>query len=159
VKVRTGLQLARTQSIIDQNRSVNQIDLYAFLVNCKLGVLGTVGPDGDPQSSLVGIAVTARLEIIFDTVRTSRKYANLTRRPVCSFAIGWTGEQTIQYEGVAEELRGSELDRCQAIYFEAWPECRTHLSWPDIVYFVVRPRWVRYSDFAQCPPLIKEFRL
>ena len=27
----------------------------------------------------------------------------------------------------------------------------------EIVYFVVRPKWVRYSDFDQRPPLIREF--
>jgi hypothetical protein len=27
------------------------------------------------------------------------------------------------------ELTARELDRCQTIYFEAWPECRCHLSW------------------------------
>jgi len=25
------------------------------------------------------------------------------------------------------------------------------------VYFIVRPRWIRYSDFDQNPPLIREF--
>jgi len=152
-------QLPREQSIIEHIRPVKQIDLYAFLVKCKLGVLSTMGPDGTPQSSLVGIAVTESLEILFDTVRTSRKYANLKRQPACSLVIGWTGEQTTQYEGVAEELSDSELNRCQTIYFETWPECRAHLRWPDIVYFVVRPRWVRYSDFDQNPPTIEEFRL
>jgi hypothetical protein len=49
------------------------------------------------------------------------------------------------------------LERCQEVYFQAWPECRTHLAWPGIVYFVVRPRWIRYSDFDQNPPLIQEF--
>jgi hypothetical protein len=28
------------------------------------------------------------------------------------------------------------LDRCQTIYFQTWPDCRMHLSWPGIVYFV-----------------------
>jgi hypothetical protein len=31
------------------------------------------------------------------------------------------------------------------------------MSWPGIVYFVVRPAWIRYSDFDQDPPLIREF--
>jgi hypothetical protein len=30
------------------------------------------------------------------------------------------------------------------------------MSWPGIVYFVVRPAWIRYSDFDQSPPLIRE---
>lgn len=136
---------------------VTQTDVYHYLTRCRLGVVGSLGPDSRPQSALVGIAVTETLEIIFDTVRTSRKYRNLLATPSCSFAIGWDGEQTVQYEGEAAELSGSELDRLQPVYFAAWPECRTHLSWPDIVYFVVRPLWIRYSDYDQNPPLIQEF--
>jgi hypothetical protein len=30
------------------------------------------------------------------------------------------------------------------------------MAWPGIAYFVVRPRWIRYSDFAQKPPRIEE---
>ena len=136
---------------------MTELDLHRFLLQCKLGVLGTIGFANVPQSALVGIAVTDHLEIIFDTVKSSRKYPNLIDRPACSFVIGWTGEQTVQYEGHAKELSGGELQRYQQIYFDTWPECRTHLSWPDIVYFVVRPRWIRYSDFQQEPPLIREF--
>jgi pyridoxine/pyridoxamine 5'-phosphate oxidase len=124
----------------------------------KLGVLGTIGPTGAPQSALVGIATTPLLEIVFDTVRSSRKYTNLVARPACSFVVGWTGEQTIQYEGAAEELRPPELERYQQIYFQAWPDGPERMKWPGIVYFVVRPVWIRYSDFDQNPPLICEFR-
>jgi pyridoxine/pyridoxamine 5'-phosphate oxidase len=132
-------------------------DIYDFMARCKLGVLGTTGPEGHPQSTLVGIAVTPDLEIIFDTVKSSRKYGNLIARPHCSFAIGWKGEQTVQYEGVANELAGSDLPHYQELYFAVWPECRAHLSWPGITHFVVRPRWLRYSDFDQTPPLIQVF--
>jgi Pyridoxamine 5'-phosphate oxidase len=132
-------------------------DIYDFMAKRKLGVLGTIGRTNLPQSSLVGIAVTKELEIVFDTVKTSRKYGNLVARPDCSFAVGWEGEQTVQYEGEAAELSGNELVRLQGLYFETWPECRVHLTWPDIVYFAVRPRWIRFSDYDQKPPLIQEF--
>src|SRR6201995_5152264 len=121
---------------------MTKTDLYFFLANCRLGVLGTIGPDNRPQSSLVGIAITENLEIVFDTVRGSRKYANLIARPRCSFSVGWTDERTVQYEGVAEELRESDQSPYQERYFAVWPECRGHLSWPNITYFVVRPRWI-----------------
>jgi hypothetical protein len=133
-------------------------DLHGFLSKQKLGVLSTTGGANAPQSALVGIAVTTELEIVFDTVKMSRKYPNLVARPQCSFVIGWAGEQTAQYEGLAEELRGADLKRCQEVYFRAWPDCLSHLSWPGIVYFVVRPTWIRYSDFDQNPPLIQEFQ-
>lgn len=134
-----------------------EADLFRFISGCKLGVLSTIGGGGTPQSALVGIAVTPNLELIFDTVKSSRKYRNLVARSACSFVIGWRGEQTLQYEGEAAELQEPELTRYQSIYFKTWPECRSHLDWPGIVYFVVRPKWIRYSDFGQTPPLIQEF--
>ena len=136
---------------------MTEVDLYNFIARNKLGVLGSIGDRKAPQSALVGIAVTPQLEIIFDTVKSSRKYRNLITRATCSFVIGWAGEQTVQYEGEAEELSGATLERCQKVYFQAWPDGPSRLSWPGIVYFVVRPRWIRYSDFDQNPPLIQEF--
>jgi pyridoxine/pyridoxamine 5'-phosphate oxidase len=105
----------------------------------------------------VGIAVTSELEVIFDTVKTSRKYANLTQRPSCSFVIGWEGEQTVQFEGIAAVILGNELSPYQEQYFSVWPDGKDHLSWPGITYFVVRPSWIRYSDYGVNPPLIQEF--
>jgi uncharacterized pyridoxamine 5'-phosphate oxidase family protein len=136
---------------------ITKIDLFEFMSQQKLGVLGTVSPEGSPQSSLVGIAVTPELEIIFDTVNTSRKYRNLMRNPACSFAIGWTGETTVQCQGEARAPAGAELAKYQELYFKKWPDGPARLTWPGIAYFVVRPTWIRYSDFDQQPPLIQEF--
>jgi pyridoxine/pyridoxamine 5'-phosphate oxidase len=136
---------------------MNQTDLYSFIARCKLAVLSTVAETGSPQSALVGIAVSPGLKIIFDTLKSSRKYPNLIARPRCSFVMGWAGEQTVQYEGEAVELSGPELKRCQEIYFQAWTDGPARLSWPGIVYFAIKPKWIRYSDFDQNPPLIQEF--
>ena len=136
---------------------MTEADVYQFIARNKLGVLGTIANSGTPQSALVGIAVTPDLEIIFDTVKSSRKYPNLIARPTCCFVIGWAGEQTVQYEGHAAELEGPELGHYQETYFRTWPDGPARLSWPGIVYFVVKPTWVRYSDYDQRPPLICEF--
>jgi len=120
------------------------------------GVVSSISRDGIPQSALVGIATTPELEIIFDTVKSSRKYSNLVERPSCSFVVGWGGEQTVQFEGVAFEPDGAELKRYQEAYFSAWPDGPARMSWPGITYFVARPKWIRYSDFDQSPPLIVE---
>jgi pyridoxine/pyridoxamine 5'-phosphate oxidase len=138
---------------------MTEADLYSFIAQHRLGVLGTVGDAGWPQSALVGIAVTPELEIVFDTVKSSRKYSNLIARPACSFVVGWAGEQTVQFEGVAQQLEPPELERYQEVYFKAYPDGPARMSWPGIVYFVVRPKWIRYSDFDQNPPLIREFTL
>jgi hypothetical protein len=133
-------------------------DLIAFIAQCRLGAVGSIGAAAEgPQTAVVGVAVTHQLELVFDTLTSSRKYANLISQPACSFVF-WNGERTLQYEGIAEELTPPSITRYQQTYFEAWPDCRVHLSWPGIVYFVVRPTWIRYSNFDQNPPLIREFR-
>jgi general stress protein 26 len=136
---------------------VTHSDLFHFIEQSKLGVLSSIGPAGKPQSALVGFAVTEGLQIVFDTVKTSRKYGNLKAWPACSFVFGWTGEQTVQYEGIAEELGGRQLQRYQDVYLRTWPDGLSRSQWPGIVYFLVKPKWIRYSDFDKNPPLIVEF--
>lgn len=136
---------------------MTRAELRAFLDGHRLGVLSTIGPSGTPQSALVGIAVAQDLELVFDTVKSSRKYPNLLRQGCCAFVVGLAGERTAQYEGIAEELTGDALAYYQRIYFEALPDGPARLSWEGIVYFVVKPRWIRFSDYGQSPPLIEEF--
>ncbi|MBZ5605189.1 MAG: pyridoxamine 5'-phosphate oxidase family protein [Acidobacteriia bacterium] len=131
--------------------------IFDFMSNETLAVLGSISPEGLPQAALVGIAVTPDLEIIFDTVKSSRKYRNLTANRAASFVVGTTREITVQFEGVATELSGEDLARYQKIYFAKWPDGPSRLSWPGICYFVVRPRWVRYNNFDRRPPEIVEF--
>src|SRR5580704_13826455 len=135
---------------------MDRASLHAFMTQHRYGVVSSMSRSGAPQSALVGIATTPDLEIIFDTVKTSRKYPNLIERSSCSFVVGWSGEETVQFEGIAEEPRGPELKRCQEVYFAAWPDGPERMKWPGIAYFVVRPRWIRYSDYDQSPPLIEE---
>lgn len=138
---------------------MDQAALFDFMSRFRYGVLSSIGPEGAPQSALVGIATSRDLEVIFDTVRSSRKYPNLFARPRCSFVIGWGGEQTVQFEGDAVEPQGVELKRCQEIYFAAWPDGPARIAWPGITWFMVRPRWIRYSDFDRNPPVIDEITL
>jgi hypothetical protein len=130
--------------------------LNAFLSHQRYGVISSISSHGQPQSALVGIAVTSSLEIVFDTLRSTRKYPNLVARPRCSFVIGWSGEQTVQLEGDAFEPKPSDLALYQRAYFNIWPDGQARKNWPNIAYFVVRPRWIRYSDYATTPPLVEE---
>ena len=127
--------------------------LADFVAACDLGVVSYLSPEGAPQSAVVGIAVTPELEIIFDTVASSRKYRNLKARAECSIVI-WSGEVTLQYEGIAEETAD---DHYKEAYLKKMPDGRDRLSWPGIAYFVVRPKWIRYSDFDARPRVIEEF--
>lgn len=133
--------------------------LHAFMTRARYGVVSSLSANGTPQSALVGLAITPELEIIFDTVRTSRKYANLSKNPSCSIVLWWNTEQTVQLEGIAVEPEGLERERYREAYFAAWPDGRDRLVWPEITHLVVRPRWIRCSDYDQSPAVIEETQL
>jgi pyridoxine/pyridoxamine 5'-phosphate oxidase len=131
-------------------------ELLAFLQKHRLGVLSTVSPSGDPEAAVVGIAVTDRLEIVFDTLDSTRKCENLRGRNKIAFVIGWDEEITVQCEGIADEPKGADLDRLQKIYFAVYPDGPACLAWKSITYFRARLVWARYSDFNS-PGEIVEF--
>ena len=131
--------------------------IHRFIVSQRLAVFTTIAAgESKPQSALVGIAVTTSCEVVFDTLRSSRKYKNLTQNPAASLVIGCTADVTVQFEGEARELAGAELTALQAIYFAKWPDGPERLYWPGITYIAVRPHWIRYSDFNTAPPVIEE---
>lgn len=126
---------------------MNAGEVFSFVNRERLGVLATAREDGSPEAALMGFAVTPELEIVFDTVKSSRKYAILKKNPAVAWVIGSTTEVTVQYEGVAQELEGEELAKYKKTYFAAFPDGPARESWPGITYFVVRPKWVRYCDY------------
>lgn len=121
--------------------------VFRFLDGEKLGVLATVDVNGRPEAALMGVAVTPELELIFDTVNSSRKYPNLKQNPRVAFVIGCNSEITVQYEGMASELQGESLAKYQRVYFAKFTDGPAREAWPGITYFVVRPTWVRYCDY------------
>lgn len=135
-------------------------DLLQFMRTQRLAVEGSCAPGGAVQAALVGIAVTDAFEIVFDTLETTRKARNLRTSPRAAFVLGgWqaTEERTVQFEGIADEPVGAELERIKKTYFAAWPDGPARTSWPGITYFRVRPTWIRFSDFTSATPRIVEF--
>jgi general stress protein 26 len=112
-----------------------------------LGVVATVAPDGSPEAALVGVAATDAAELVFDTSRRSRKFANIEPASEVAFVIGWDDEVTVQCEGVADMPTGADHARCLQAYFAQYPDGRERAESPNIVHIRVRPHWVRYSDY------------
>jgi hypothetical protein len=133
--------------------------MLAFMRSHRLAVQSTVSPVGNSQSAVVGIAVSNAFEIVFDTLGTTRKAENLRHNHNISFVIGGLtpgDERSLQYEGVADFPDGEALERVRELYFSVWPDGRERLKWPGLVHVRVRPRWIRFSDYNQNPPLIEE---
>lgn len=133
--------------------------LFDFINKHALAVISTVSLKQVPESAVIGVAVNEQLEIIFDTTTTSRKHRNLQFNPNVALVIGWDNETTVQYEGRAQQLTGEELEQAKAVYFTKFPDGTIREQWPDIAYYIIRPSWIRYSDFNTDPPLIAETTL
>ena len=139
---------------------VTRSELLQFLRSHSLAVQSSVTTASASQSALVGIVVSDELEIFFDTLGTTRKAQNLRRNPKIAFVVGGqsrSDERTVQYEGIADEPSGGELDALKRLYFAHFPDGRERQTWPSITYFRTRPTWVRFSDYNRTPPLIVEF--
>lgn len=123
-----------------------QKKVLSFIRAHQLGVISTVGPGGQPEAAVMGISETPRLELIFGTYATSRKYQNLKRNPKVAFAIGWEGGVTIQYEGVAAELSGKAAEAAMRAHTKKLPSAKKYAALPFQRYFKVSPTWIRYLD-------------
>jgi len=131
-------------------------EFHEFIRRHKYAVEASTSSVQAPQAAVVGIVVTEELEIFFDTLASARKCDNLRRDPRIAFVIGWDEEQTVQYEGVADEPRGAELAHLKELYFAKFPDGRERERWPGITYFRARPSWIRYSDFRGAEPRVVE---
>jgi pyridoxine/pyridoxamine 5'-phosphate oxidase len=140
---------------------MKRAELLAFMRRYRVAVATTVSTDRAPQAAVVGIAVSDQFEVVFDTLQTSRKARNLRQNPGVALVFGGWGlgeEQTLQYEGVADEPTGAELKRMRELYFSVYPEGRARLaSWGGLIHVRVRPIWTRYSDFGQSPERVLEY--
>ena len=133
--------------------------LLTFMRSHRYAVEASVSSSGGVQAAVVGIVVTDDFEIFFDTLAETRKARNLRRNAAIAFVIGGTApddERSVQYEGVADQPEGTELERLKTLYFDRFPDGRERQSWPGLIYLRARPSWLRYSDFSRAPPEIVE---
>jgi Pyridoxamine 5'-phosphate oxidase len=130
--------------------------LYDFMRARRLAVIATADGEARPEAALIDFAVTEALEIVFETTTATRKIANLRHNPRVALVIGWDGDQTLQYDGLAEEPGGQALERIRACYLSVFPEKTSHQNWPGNCYFLLRPLWIRFSNYYS-PRTVEEY--
>ncbi len=148
-----------SHSVPSLTTNFNNSDLLSYVRKHRLAVVSTRAADGAPQGALVGVGVTESLELVFDTVSSSRKHQNLMRDHRIAVTFCGPHEQTLQLEGCARELSTTSSEDAPYLeaYYLSWPDGRERLNWPNLAYWKITPRWARYSDFNG-GPLIAEFR-
>lgn len=131
-------------------------ELISLLGRQQFAVVSTLGSDGRPQAAVVGVALTPDGTLVLDTLERTNKAQNL-RRDTRTAVVLWDGAQTAQVEGHAEEPKGDERARAVTAYLARFADGQERVAWPGITYFVVRPRWVRWTDFGTTPETIREW--
>lgn len=105
--------------------AISRQELRAFLRQQPYAVQASISKSNAPQAALIGIVVSDQFELFFDTLGSTRKAANLRITPAVAFVIGSMDSaavRAVQYEGVADEPAGDELDRFLALYFDKFPD-------------------------------------
>lgn len=141
---------------------MNSVELKLFVDEHRWAVQTSASGTGVPQAALIGIAMTDRNEIVFDTLSTSRKAANLRANPRMAMVIGgWQDDdpRTLQIEGDVDFPVDDELERIKRTYYAVFADGRDRLEWPEIVYVRLTPCWARFADYLAEPPDIHEWSM
>ncbi len=104
-----------------------------------------------PESAVVAFSQTDDLKLIFGSLHESRKNQNILKNPNVSLVIGWSQENyiTIQYEGLARLLHGEEREKYAEAHCTKNPGSRAFKDLPNQEYFIIEPKWIRYSDVME----------
>lgn len=134
--------------------------IKAFLGQQPMATIATINKStAQPESALIAFAELESLEIIFETYYDSRKYANLRHDRRVALVIGFDPKQhiTLQYEGEATELTGSDIEKYKKILLKKDTPCTEEfLNNPKVRLFIARPTWIAYSDYTGKKPKIIE---
>jgi hypothetical protein len=87
----------------EHHHPLTPTQLLSYMRAQPWAIEASVTPQGAPQAAVIGVAVTDRWELLFDTVTPTRQ------------------------------------------------------TWPGLVYWRVRPTWIRYSNLNVNPPIIQEW--
>ena len=136
---------------------MNRDGLLGFLRAQPWAVEASVDGEGKPQAAVIGVGVTEKFELVFDTLSSSRKATNLRGNPRIALVMGWDEGQTAQIEGIVDEPTGDALRQLKDIYLQRFPDGHERAALADITYFRVVPTWIRYSDFRATPPTATVF--
>ncbi|MEO6761422.1 MAG: pyridoxamine 5'-phosphate oxidase family protein [Candidatus Saccharimonadales bacterium] len=135
---------------------MNKAMLREFMDARHNMVLSTVDGEGRSESAVVGFGATNKLQLVFGTAGSTRKAQNIATNKDVSVVIGWDNQGTIQYEGTARLLGGNDVDVYAEFYFLKNEGARAYKDAPNESYFLIEPRWLRFTDTTRHPWEISE---
>ena len=123
-----------------------------LMSNSSHCVVSTLGPNGNPQSALVGFSEDEDLGLVIGTYKDSRKLQNIIKNPQVAIVISDEEKKLeIQYEGRASAVTISELGPRLVKHFQKLPAAKKRLNDPNQAWIKVVPIWVRFVDANRSP--------
>ncbi len=119
-------------------------------------VISTVNQNGKPESSFVAFSDNDKFELMIGTSKNSRKYKNIETNPHVSVAIGFDGEHTVQYEGIANIIKDEELKQRLPAHLKRQPGAEKYQSDPNNIYLNIKPTWLQLTKSD--PNILGEMR-
>jgi len=142
--------------------------LCDFLGRQSTLVLGTAGlRDGRPQVAPLFFASDDALNLYWVSGPDSRHSRNLedwsdVAAAICVHTWDWAGIKGVQIEGTAMPVTDDEeRQRALALYSAKFPFVNEQFSdlIANSVFYVLRPRWLRWIDNERCFGYQQEFTL
>jgi len=112
-----------------------------------------------PESALIAFVELDDLSLVFETFSGTRKHHNIQANAHVSLVIGWdiNIHKTLQYEGVASFVEESNKDSVIELFKTKDTPCtEVFLRNHQARFFMVKPTWLRYSDYTKDKPIIIE---
>lgn len=130
----------------------------AFIKSQNYATVASVW-NGMPQAATIAYSERKDFEIIFGTSNQTRKYRNLKKDPAIAIAIGWDQSVTVQLEGIATETFGELREECKRIHIIKNQGSERYADMEGQCYFLVIPRWIRYTDISTEPEFVFELTM
>ena len=111
-------------------------------------VVSTVNEAGAAEAALMGFALTQAKRSCSTLCRRAAKPSIWGAIPAAALVIGWDDNISLQIEGAARRPVSDDLVSAKEAYLSQWPDGRARENWPNIAYIVVRPKWIRYSNYS-----------
>ncbi len=135
---------------------IDKKSVLKILKSNDLCVLSTVTPDGKSQSALMAYTIKDDFTILMNTEATTRKVQNIIENNNVSLVVGgFKGDPSIQIDATARIADNQQAQEAQQYMLSQNPELSNYFA-PNGRFIIITPDWLKYSDYSQNPPEIKE---
>lgn len=123
-------------------------DAKKYMDGFKECVVATVNPEGNPQAATVGFSIDEKFQVIIATNESTRKANNISNNSNIALVVGFSGDTTLQYEGIAEKTPTNELGSRLEEHFKKLPGAKKFANDAGQAYFLIKPTWLRFTDYT-----------